>query len=57
MPKMISPFIIKDKKLTVSLNSKVYDWVYENRYDNNTTKDDIIKSYELFIKNINNFFT
>ncbi|GAB3244100.1 hypothetical protein GCM10027346_41470 [Hymenobacter seoulensis] len=49
--KMISPFILTQKRKSasvyeVSLNEKLYDWVYENRFDVNIAKDDIKKAYE-----------
>ena len=54
-PKMLSPFIteeIQEGKLVLKevINDKLYDWVYENRYSNKTTKEQIIKSYEKFLK-------
>lgn len=58
-PKMASPFVViensneeRENKYNVSivLNDKVYDWVFENRFDKTTTKDDIIKAYDEFVK-------
>lgn len=58
-PKMVSPFVViensneeSENKYDVSivLNDKVYDWVFENRFDKTTTKDDIIKAYDEFVK-------
>ncbi len=54
-PKMISPFIHeedgKDKAiLKVVVNEKLIDWVYENRFDNKTTKEQIRIAYDSFIK-------
>lgn len=57
-PKMVSPFVVIENSneesenrydVLIVLNDKVYDWVFENRFDNTTTKDDIIKAYEEFI--------
>ena len=52
-PKMLSPFVSKEYKerkyrLKEVLNDKIYDWVFENRYDSKTTRKEIIKSYSLF---------
>ena len=54
-PKMLSPFIAEYKedrnyKLKVVLNEKVYDWVYENRYNEKTTKEEIIETYREFVE-------
>lgn len=54
-PKMLSPFIShKDIdnviNLNVSLNDKLYEWVYENRFESSTTMEEIKKSYNDFIK-------
>jgi hypothetical protein len=54
-PKMISPFIHEENAeeksiLKVVINEKLIDWVYENRYDNKTTKEQIRNSYDSFIK-------
>ena len=52
-PKMLSPFVSKEYeekkyRLKEVLNDKIYDWVFENRYDSKTTRKEIIKSYSLF---------
>ncbi len=50
-PFMLSPYFIVDdnnKKLEYRVNSKVIDWVYENRYDNNTTRKEIEETYKIF---------
>ena len=54
-PKMLSPFIheeIAENKtiLKVVVNEKLIDWVYENRFDNKTTKEQIRNAYDSFIK-------
>ncbi|KJF45084.1 HD domain-containing protein [Draconibacterium sediminis] len=53
-PKMLSPFISvedgNDKtELQLVLNDKLYNWVYENRYDEKTTLEDIKEYYQMFI--------
>ena len=50
MPKMLSPFIIKDDKKVVVVNDKLINWVYDNRYDSNTSIENIKESYEKFIE-------
>ena len=62
-PKMLSPFVSEEYetrkyKLKSVLNDKVYDWVFENRYDSKTTRKQIVESYSDFltdfpIKNLN----
>lgn len=58
-PKMVSPFVViensneeRENKYNVSivLNDKVYDWVFENRFDKTTSKNDIINAYDEFVK-------
>jgi hypothetical protein len=58
-PKMASPFVVTENhnderedryRVSTVLNNKVYDWVFENRFDKTTTKDDIIKAYDDFVK-------
>jgi len=54
-PKMLSPFVSEEYernkyKLKEVLNDKVYDWVYKNRYNKNTTRDEIITSYKVFLE-------
>lgn len=58
-PKMASPFLVTENyddeikeeyNVSIGLNDKVYDWVFENRFDKTTTKDDIIKAYDEFVK-------
>lgn len=58
LPKMLCPYIfykdINNKNyLKKVVNSKVIDWVFENRYDRKTSKEDIIKSYDDFCNTIN----
>ncbi|WP_372755275.1 ATP-binding protein [Labilibaculum sp.] len=54
-PKMLSPFVSEQYeerkyRLNTVLNDKIYDWVFENRYDIKTTRDEIIESYKLFLE-------
>lgn len=54
-PKMISPFIHEENAegksiLKIVVNEKLIDWVYENRFDNKTTKEQIRNVYDSFIK-------
>lgn len=54
IPKMLSPYVAEEdsfgsKKLKVCINDKLIDWVYENRFDIKTTKEDITKTYDEFI--------
>jgi hypothetical protein len=54
-PKMLSPFVSEQYeerkyRLNVVLNDKIYDWVYENRYDSKTTREEIVESYKLFLE-------
>ena len=54
-PKMLSPFVYEEYeerkyRLNEVLNDKIYDWVFENRYDSETTKEKITESYSLFIE-------
>jgi hypothetical protein len=57
-PKMLSPFISQrnpdDKSyLMEKVNDKLIDWVYENRFDKATTKEQIIEGYKAFCQKIN----
>lgn len=52
-PKMLSPYISVTKsednsKLELALNEKLFNWVFENRYDNKTTLEEIKSIYEDF---------
>lgn len=52
-PKMLSPFISvedgKDKtELQLVINDKFFNWVYENRYDEKTTLEEIKEYYKQF---------
>lgn len=52
-PKMLSPFIRQEINrnncvLNKTVNANLIDWVYENRFDNNTTKKQIEEAYEKF---------
>jgi hypothetical protein len=57
IPSMLSPyFSIKEaenSKLEYRVNNKLIDWVYKNRYDETTTKEEIKTTYEQFRENIN----
>lgn len=53
-PKMLSPYIsVNDTEdnteLRLSLNEKLYNWVFTNRYDKETTLEEIKKQYQTFI--------
>ncbi len=52
-PKMLSPFIKQTNQadqciLKEDINDKLIDWVYDNRYNTETTKQQIIKAYKIF---------
>lgn len=54
-PKMLSPYVSEEYetrkyRLKEVLNDKVYNWVYDNRYDTKTTRKEIVESYKLFIE-------
>jgi hypothetical protein len=54
-PKMVSPYLSiettpKETKFETQLNDKLYNWVYENRYDEETTLEEIKKAYDDFLK-------
>ncbi|MCL2598017.1 MAG: ATP-binding protein [Paludibacter sp.] len=54
-PKMVSPYIsietdYRNSHWEVKLNDKLYNWVYENRYDEKTTLEEIKKAYDEFVK-------
>ena len=56
-PKMLSPYVRelkKDEKIELKevLNEKLFEWVFQNRYDINTTKEQIIEGYKSFCKSI-----
>ncbi|RXM40528.1 hypothetical protein BOQ62_06120 [Chryseobacterium sp. CH21] len=55
-PKMVSPFVVAETgnyeskyESSIILNDKLYNWVFENRYDPTTTKKEIIENYKNFI--------
>ncbi|MDP2685003.1 MAG: ATP-binding protein [bacterium] len=53
-PKMLSPYMPQEKineprNLKVALNQKLYDWVYENRYNEETTIEEIKNGYNKYI--------
>ena len=55
--KMISPYLVEeidDRKriLKLELNENALDWVYQNRYDDSITKEDIKSAYDKFIEEI-----
>lgn len=57
-PKMLSPFISVEKmssnaRMRVELNDKLYNWVYLNRFDTNTTLKEIRENYKKFIEEFN----
>jgi Histidine kinase-, DNA gyrase B-, and HSP90-like ATPase len=53
-PRMISPFVRQQDNdsskniLIYQVNENLINWVYENRFDNSTTKKDIEEAYENF---------
>ena len=52
---MLSPFIsVEDAdsktELQIALNSRLYDWVYTNRYVSSTTLEEIKELYRAFIE-------
>lgn len=58
-PKMVSPYVVEEidtyngderYRSTTILNEKLYEWVFRNRYDSMTTKEEIIEAYDEFIK-------
>ncbi|MDR3681121.1 MAG: ATP-binding protein [Flavipsychrobacter sp.] len=56
-PKMLSPFVreeinIHNYSFNPIVNDDVINWVYENRYDSKTTKEEIIEGYKLFCEKI-----
>ena len=53
MPRMLSPFVSKEKKIDVLVNEKVIQWVYDNRYNDSTSIEDIKDAYESFIGQYN----
>ena len=53
-PKMLSPYVsvsinIYNSVLEERLNDKIYNWVFENRFDSETTITDIKEAYSNFI--------
>jgi len=61
-PSMISPFTKKinpnkNNEILITVNESLYNWVYENRFEQETTLDEIIATYKLFLKDyeINKF--
>ena len=55
-PKMICPYIVLvDGELKLNVSEKLYDIVFENRYDEKVTKDDIKNAYKLFINDTEKF--
>jgi len=54
---MLSPYFAleedENKKLEYRIDDKLIDWVYNNRYNETTTKEDIKATYEQFRKDIN----
>ena len=52
-PKMVSPYLsqyssLNEKKIEFSVNDKLIDWVFENRFDSKTTKNEIAAAYDQF---------
>ena len=58
-PKMLSPYVSEEYetrkfRLKEVLNDKLYDWVYENRYDIKTTRKEIVETYQRFLNTFKN---
>jgi len=57
IPSMLSPYFAlqedENKKLEYRIYDKHIDWVYNNRYNETTTKEEIKATYEQFRKDIN----
>ncbi|GLU57330.1 ATP-binding protein [Dyadobacter frigoris] len=53
-PKMVSPYIFpknaEEPLLIKSMNEKLFNWVYDNRRDGSVTKEQIVKAYNEFCK-------
>ncbi|MDN5090918.1 HD domain-containing protein [Aliarcobacter butzleri] len=54
VPIMLSPFVIitnenKDKRVETKINDKLINWVYDNRFDEKVTKEEIKNTYDEFI--------
>lgn len=52
-PKMLSPFLKQTNEsnqsiLKEEINDKLIDWVYDNRYNKETTREQITKAYRVF---------
>jgi len=53
VPAMLFPYFIQDNdKLEYKVTSKVIEWVYQNRFDNTTTKQEIEDIYKIFEQDI-----
>jgi hypothetical protein len=57
-PKMLSPYRRLETEdshgiLKEELNEKIFDWVFQNRYNEDTTKAEIIACYNSFCKDFN----
>lgn len=50
VPKMLSPYIKVGDKIEEYTNDKLFNWVYENRYYDDTTIENIKDSYDKFIE-------
>lgn len=57
-PQMMSPFIIKtdrserNQTYEKAVNDNLYDWVFTNRYNEQTSKEDIIEAYNRFCSEV-----
>ncbi|NQY54594.1 MAG: hypothetical protein HRT42_13595, partial [Campylobacteraceae bacterium] len=52
IPKMLSPYIKEDDKLVLLINDKLKKWVFDNRYNKDTTLSNIENSYTKFIQDL-----
>ena len=55
---MVSPYIREQGEhgppiVKTKISEELIDWVYDNRYDTATTKEEIKENYTLFCKKMN----
>ena len=46
---MLSPYIKEVNEIKVLVNDKFFNWVYDNRYNSETTVENIKSFYDKFI--------
>ncbi|UOQ75093.1 HD domain-containing protein [Hymenobacter cellulosilyticus] len=56
-PEMVFPYVLERKgkykyQYVKSINEKLYNWIYENRFDKSTSKEQIINAYDRFCSQI-----